>query len=95
MRAMQAIANKTSKSLEVAVDDIKEFFSAAKDQGFVERLLTNTTRYVDLLSKTVDELMPGPTVNFKEEDLNTFEVIMQQRKFNFAQARQQAVLSGM
>jgi len=84
---MQEIANKSSKTLEIAVEDIKEFFTAAKDQGFVERVLINTSRYVDLLSKIVDELMPGPTVNFKDEDLSTFEVIMQQRKFNFAQAR--------
>lgn len=77
MRQMQAVANKDSKVLEIEVDDIKDFFTAAKDQGFVERVLINTSRYVDLLSKTVDDLMPAPTVNFKEEDLTTFEVIMQ------------------
>jgi hypothetical protein len=45
--------------------------------------MTNTSRYVDLLSKTIDEHMPNSNINFKEEDLSTFEVIMQQRRFNF------------
>ena len=77
------MANKQSKTVHIEVEDIKEFFTAAKDQGFVNRIMINTTRYVDLISKKIDELMPQPTVNFKEEDLSTFEVIMQQRKFNF------------
>lgn len=32
--------------------------------------------------------MPAPTVNFREEQLSTFEILMNQRKFNFNQAMQ-------
>ena len=35
--------------------------------------MTNTSRYVDLLSKTIDEHMPNSNINFKEEDLSTFD----------------------
>jgi DNA replication licensing factor MCM7 len=33
----------------------------------------------------MDEHMPHPTVNFKEEDLSTFDLLMDQRKFNMQQ----------
>ena len=32
--------------------------------------------------------MPEPSVNFREENMSTFEIIMQQRKFNFKQSLQ-------
>jgi hypothetical protein len=57
-------------------------YSSAKESGFVDRVLMNTSRYVSLLSQVVDQAMPGPTINFKDEDLSTFDVIMTQRKFN-------------
>ena len=37
--------------------------------------------------------MPPPTVNFREDQLNTFEILMNQRKFNFQQAMQAANIS--
>ena len=51
-------------------------YSSAKESGFVDRILMNTTRYVSLLSQVVDQAMPNPTINFKDEDLTTFDVIM-------------------
>ena len=53
-----------------------------KDRGFADRVKTNTTRYVSLFSQAIDLNMPTPSVNFKDEDLSTFDVIMQQRKCN-------------
>jgi hypothetical protein len=39
--------------------------------------------------------MPAPSVNFREDQLSTFEIIMQQRKFNYQQNLQnQAVMQG-
>ena len=57
--------------------------------------MVNTHRYVSLISEVIDDHMPSPTINFREEDLTTREVIMNQRKFNFQQARQQAAANGM
>lgn len=45
-------------------------------------------RYVSLFSQAIDQNMPQPTVNFREDQLTTFEILMNQRKFNFTQAMQ-------
>ena len=42
-------------------------------------------RYVSLFSMMIDKNMPSPSINFREDQLSTFEIIMQQRKFNFQQ----------
>jgi hypothetical protein len=47
------------------MDDVREFFSAARDSAFVDRISTNTARYVELFSQVIDQNMPKPTVNFR------------------------------
>jgi len=42
-------------------------------------------RYVSLFSHAVDQNMPAFSVNFREDQLSTFEVLMSQRRFNFNQ----------
>jgi len=49
---------------------------------FIERIQKNTATYVNLFCHVIDENMPQPTVNFKDEDLTTFDVLMEQRRFN-------------
>ena len=71
--------------IEIEIDDIKDFFSAARDSAFVERVLINTSRYVDIFSQVIDQNMPRPTVNFREEDQQPFDILMAQRKFNIEQ----------
>ena len=34
--------------------------------------------------------MPGPTVNFREDQLTTFDILMNQRRFNYQQTLQNA-----
>jgi len=77
MRALQRVANKESKLIELELDDIKEYFSAQKDAHFIERIQRNTATYVSIFSEVIDHNMPQPTVNFKEEDLSTFDVLME------------------
>jgi hypothetical protein len=50
------------------MDDIKEFFSAARDSAFCDRVVVNTARYIDLFSQVIDENMPKASVNFREQD---------------------------
>ena len=69
-------------------------FSAAKDVNFVERITRNTDRYIKIFSNVIDEKMPQPTVNFKEEDLSTFDLLMDQRKFNMQQQLNVAMQNG-
>jgi hypothetical protein len=40
--------------IEIEIDDIKDFFSAARDSAFVDRVLINTSRYVDIFSQVID-----------------------------------------
>ena len=51
----------------------------------MERIIRNTATYVNIFSQIIDDNLPQPTVNFKEEDMNTFDVLMEQRKFNVNQ----------
>lgn len=51
--------------------------------------------YVNLFSQIIDENMPVPTVNFKEEDLTTFDVLMEQRRFNVTQSTQRQIAAGL
>ena len=78
----QRISNKETKLIEIELDDIKEFFSATRDKNFLERVVKNTTRYVDLFASIIDQNMPKPSVNFREEDLTRYDLIMEQRRFN-------------
>ena len=61
--------------------------SSVKERGFIERVLTNSARYVSLFSQVIDVNMPTHSINFKDEDQTTQDVIMAQRKFNMNQAQ--------
>ena len=45
----------------------------------VQRVQTNTRRYVDLFSTVVDEIMPTPTKDISEHD-EVIDVILHQRR---------------
>ncbi len=64
---------------------MKDFFSSVKDASFVDRIRVNTMRYVSLFSQVIDAHMPQPTVNFREDQLTTFDILMNQRRFNYQQ----------
>jgi hypothetical protein len=51
-------------------------------------------RYVSLFSQAIDANMPPATINFREENLSTFEILMNQRRFNFQQSIQLASNQG-
>lgn len=76
------------------MDDVREFFSAARDSSFVDRISRNTARYVELFSQVIDQNMPKPTVNFRQEDQNPFEILMEQRRFNIENMLQASVNAG-
>lgn len=88
------MANRESKLVEVELDDLRDHFSAARDGSFLDRVLKNTVRYVELFSLTCDQQMPKPTKNFSDQDYTPFDVIMQQRKFNMEQSLQEKQTQG-
>lgn len=61
----------------------------------MDRVRTNTLRYITLFANAIDQHMPTPSINFKEDQLTTFEILMQQRKFNFDQSIKNAQMAGL
>jgi hypothetical protein len=47
-----------------------------KDIGFLERIQSNTMRYISLFSQVIDANMPQPQRNFKDDDYTTQDVLM-------------------
>ena len=95
MTMLQKVANKESGVIEIELEDLKEFLDSIRDMGFVERVRINTTRYIALFSSIIDQAMPMPTVQTREEDQTTFDIVMQQRRFNAANAQQSMVAQGL
>lgn len=58
------------------IEDIREHFNASRDANFNDRVCANTMRYIDLFSQVMDELMPKPSVNFKNEQ-TPFDILME------------------
>jgi len=59
------------------VEDLREFFDSANDRGFVDRVHSNTTRYINIFSQVIDAKMPLPTTDLSENDFSPFDVMMQ------------------
>ena len=95
MAILQQVANKKQEGIEIELEDIREFFNSAKDSGFVERVRINTTRYINLFSQIIDNHMPQPSVEISEENQSSYEIIMNQRRFNAANAHRDMVAQGL
>lgn len=65
MEQLQAVANRTAKTIDVYLDDVNQ----AMDAVFLNNVLTNTLRYRDMFAEVCDKLMPGPNVDLLEEDV--------------------------
>lgn len=50
MAQLQQVANRQANVVQIEIDDVKEFFSAARDSHFCDRMRINTTRYIDLFA---------------------------------------------
>ena len=71
------------------------FFSSNRDHGFVERIVRNAATYVKIFYEVLDLHMPKPSLNFRDEDLSSFDVIMEQRRFNLQMASQIKLQQGI
>lgn len=94
MTVLQKVANKEATAIEIELTDLEEFFDSARDHGFVERVRTNTTRYVSLFSSVIDQHMPQPSVE-RDEHQSAFDIVMAQRRFNAVNANQQMIAQGL
>ena len=53
---MQRVSNQQDKFIRIEIGDLEQHFRG--DQGFVDRIKSNTKRYVDLFNKIIDLQMP-------------------------------------
>ena len=70
-------------------------YSTNRDRGFVERVKRNAATYVKIFQEVIDAHMPKPSLNFRDEDLTSFDVIMEQRRFNLQMASQLKLQQGI
>jgi len=77
MTQLQKVANRENLQIEIELEDLKEFFDSARDHGFVERIRTNTARYMAIFSEVIDKHMPQPSREFTEDEHSCFDIVMQ------------------
>lgn len=82
MTMLQRVANRENFEIEIEIEDLNDYFDSARDHGFVERVRTNTARYMSIFSEIIDKHMPQPSREFTEEEHSAFDIVMQQRRFN-------------
>lgn len=54
----------------------------------MQRIITNSVRYMGLFADAIDKLMPAPRSNVEQEEIDRFQIQMQQRRFNMEQRAQ-------
>ena len=58
MIQLQNVVNKKATVVDFELEDMKEHFDTPADRGFLERIRTNTTRYLNIFSTVIDSHMP-------------------------------------
>ncbi|CAB4375797.1 unnamed protein product [Rhizophagus irregularis] len=80
MEKLKAVANREEDKIVIELDDIQDFEDSGNvANGLVHKILTNTWRYIELIYRICDKLMPPPTKPIGHMD-DVLDVIMQHRK---------------
>ncbi|KAF3784018.1 DNA replication licensing factor [Nymphaea thermarum] len=74
MNILQDVANRTLRVIEIELDDLDTFKDS---EELLQRVRTNTRRYVTIFAEAVDELLPEPTVPYPGDD--DVDILMTQR----------------
>ncbi|XP_078168439.1 minichromosome maintenance (MCM2/3/5) family protein isoform X2 [Carex rostrata] len=59
LNLLQDVANRKIRAVQIELDDLCSY--KGMEEGFWERVIGNTKRYVGVFAEAVDELMPEPT----------------------------------
>ncbi|KAF3336273.1 DNA replication licensing factor MCM7 [Carex littledalei] len=59
LNLLQDVANRKIRAVQIELDDLCSY--KGLEEGFWERVIGNTKRYVGVFAEVVDELMPEPT----------------------------------
>ncbi|KAG2331229.1 hypothetical protein Bca52824_002409 [Brassica carinata] len=79
LEILQEVANRKSRAIQVALQDIINYKGLDEFHEFMTRLTENTRRYVSIFSSAIDELLPEPTEAFPDDD---HDILMTQRAEN-------------
>ncbi|XP_031486970.1 DNA replication licensing factor MCM7 [Nymphaea colorata] len=74
MNILQDVANRTLRVIEIELDDLDTFKDS---EELLQRVRTNTRRYIIIFAEAVDELLPEPTVPYPGDD--DVDILMTQR----------------
>lgn len=78
---MQKVANRKQKMIRIEIGDLETHFRG--DPGFVERVKTNTKRYITLINEVIDLQMPKQNEQSPEgEDESVSTILYKQRLQN-------------
>jgi len=83
---LRSTTSRTFSGKRLTARLILFLFSSNRDHGFVERIVRNAATYVKIFYEVLDLHMPKPSLNFRDEDMTSFDVIMEQRRFNLQMA---------
>lgn len=75
MDLLQDVANRKIRSVDIELDDISSY--KGLDEGFLDRVRTNTRRYVGIFAEAIDDLLPEPTEVIARDD--DYDILMRQR----------------
>jgi hypothetical protein len=59
----QNVANSLTNTIEILVEDLREYFGKEDERDMVKAFTTNTKRYVSLFEQVIHDLMPPRTID--------------------------------
>lgn len=62
------MANEETRHIEVLIEDLEHFFGNVSEKAMVNEFRTNTSRYVDLFTELIQEMMPRRNTLVRPED---------------------------
>ena len=62
MLKMLDVANGLTNTIEILVEDLREYFGKEDERDMVKAFTTNTKRYISLFEQVIQESMPNRTV---------------------------------
>jgi DNA replication licensing factor MCM7 len=78
----QQVAERHTQEIVIEVEDLHEYYRTANMAGFVDRIIANCNRYVNLFSKAIDKKMPEPREPVSDTNMDAQDYIELQRRGN-------------
>lgn len=63
------IANGETKTIEILLEDLQEFFGKEDEKNMVAAFVTNTKRYISLFEEAIAKILPSRSIDPNPEDV--------------------------